>query len=71
MIATAFLQQLKDRGFLDILYQEGFINHKAYLTLEVRNKVDSLMRQGLSRGRAIKKVSEEVRLTTRMIYHYL
>jgi len=68
---TAYLQHLKDKGHLAKMYRYGWINHVPHTTLEVRNKVNAMMRQGYSRGRAVREIAELMRVTTRTIYYYL
>ena len=70
-VPTAYLQQLKDRGILDTMYKMGLISYKAYMMLEVRKKVDGLMRMGRSRGEAARAVAESMRVHRSTIYRYL
>jgi hypothetical protein len=70
-IPTWLLQDLKDKGILAKLYRYGLINYKASVMLEVRLKVDALMRQGKSRGQAVVIVADEINLSRVTIYGYL
>jgi hypothetical protein len=47
------------------------INQKHFLMLEVRHKVDALMRQGWSRGMAVRHLSREMGVSKVTIYSYL
>ena len=68
---TAYLQWLKDKGILAKMYRYGLINHIPLTTLEVRNKVDALMRQGYSKGRAVRELSSIMRVSKVTIYSYI
>ncbi len=71
MIPTWFLRSLKDKGLLSLLYKHGCINQKTFILLEVRDKVDALMRQGLSHGQAVRYMAKEIRVSKVTIYSYL
>ena len=71
MIPTAFLEDLKARGILPLLYKYGMINYKYSTILEVRHKVNDLMRAGKSKGEAVKTVSSLMSLSIQTIYTYL
>ena len=70
-VPTAYLQQLKERGILTKMYRYGLISHKAAMMLEVRMKVDALMRQGQSKEESIRNVIATTRLSRATIYRYL
>ena len=53
------------------MYREGYINHIPLLSLEVRNKVDAYMRQGLSHGQAVRHMAGEIGVSRVTIYSYL
>ncbi len=70
-IDTAYLQWLKDKGILTKMYKYGYINHLPSATLETRLKVDALMRQGRSRGEAVRSVATTMRCCLKTVYSYL
>ena len=71
MIPTEFLLQMKERGILATLFKYGMVSSKYATILEIRLKVDALMRQGRSRGEAVKDVAKSTGLTIQSIYKYL
>jgi len=71
VIPTAFLEDLKARGILPLLYKYGMINYKYSTILEVRHKVYDLMKLGRSKGEAVKAVSNLMSLSIQTIYTYL
>jgi hypothetical protein len=53
------------------LFKQGIISYKVCMMLPVRDKVDSLMRSGLSHGQAVVHVANEMALTRQALYGYL
>ena len=70
-ISTELLQWQADRGMLKRMYKEGMIGYKTMLLLPVRLKVDALMRQGRSRGEAVRVIAKEMGYHKSTIYEYL
>ena len=70
-IPTSLLQHLKDVGLMPKLYKAGIISVRTVIMLEVRQKVDALMRQGRSKGEAVREVAKSMRLHKSTIYAYL
>ena len=50
---------------------EGVISYKVFMTLPIRDKVDSLMRSGRSHGEAVRHVSKEMHMSRQNVYNYL
>ena len=71
MIPTSFLQDLKNKGFLPLMYRYGMINYKYAVMLEVRMKIDALMRQGRGKEDAVRMLIRELRVSRSTIYRYL
>jgi hypothetical protein len=71
MPSTALLRRLHRLGLLEQLFREGVISYKGYMTLHIRDKVDSLMRSGRSRGEAVRHVANEMKMSRQNIYNYL
>ncbi len=67
-IDTLYLQWLKDKGILAKLYRYGYIGHRLSTTLEVRLKVNALMRSGKSHGGATRIVAREFGVSRQYIY---
>ncbi len=67
-IDTLYIQWLKDRGVLAKLLKFGYIDHKLSTTLEIRLKVNALMRAGKSHGQAARSVANEFGYSRQYIY---
>ena len=50
------------------LYQKGVITHKPLVQLEISNKIEQLLKSGLSKTRAVSKVAKDIGVSERTIY---
>ena len=53
------------------MYRYGMINYKYAVMLEVRMKIDALMRQGRGKEDAVRMLIRELRVSRSTIYRYL
>ena len=53
------------------LCKRGVLSGKWQYYLDIHNKVDSLMKSGLSRGRAVIEISSSLKKTPQTIYYAL
>ena len=53
------------------MYRYGMLTTKYAVMLEVRMKIDALMRQGKSKGEAVRETAEVMHLHKATIYAYL
>ena len=70
-IPTALLRKANKSGLLKELFSHGLASYKALMMLPLRDKVDALMRAGMSRGQAIRHVAKEMNVHKTTIYRYL
>ncbi len=70
-IDTLYIQWLKDKGILTKLYRYGYLGPRLATTLEVRLKLNALMRAGYSRGGAVRSIAESMNRSLKTIYSYL
>ena len=68
---TKFLIELDTSGMLARLYRFGIITHKPKMILEARLKVADLMKQGVSKAKACRMLSNYIGVTKDTIYTYL
>ncbi len=68
---TKFLIELDQSGMLGRLYRHGIITHKPKMILEARLKVADLMKQGVSKAKACRMLSNYIGVTKDTIYTYL
>lgn len=68
---TEFLQRLKDKGTLAILYRYGIITETVIKSLEARIKVRDLMLQGITKGKSVIRVAEMMGVHPKHLYTYL
>ncbi len=70
-VPTPYLQWLKDKGILTKMYRYGMLTPKPSAMLEIRLKINALMRQGLSKEQAVLNVVDSLGLSRSTIYRYL
>jgi hypothetical protein len=68
MITPQRLQELRDRGILNELYQSGMITPKPFIALEVALKVAALTKLKHTHGKAVRLVATQLRLHTKTVY---
>ena len=70
-ISTEFLREIDRKIGLIRLYRGGVINKGVAKSLAIRDKVDSLMASGKTRGQAVAHVARAMGMTRQYVYRLL